>query len=249
MATNEELVLTIQAGERDRLPELWNQVEKFAKMMARRRVRLAGELGGATFQDLFQSGYIALVEAAETWSPEPGYKFLTWYEFYLKQEFAEAGGYRSDKQARDPLHRAGSLDVPVGEDEDGAAMIDLIPATSDPIAEVEDRIYNEQLHEALETALQQLPSDEEAVIRAIYYEGRSFREIGPRTKDVQQRALEHLRRPLISRNLRVFIELRIPRYEACQSRSRSCSYTRASADDLASMLRERVRTPAAYAQR
>lgn len=79
MATNEELVLTIQAGDRDRLPELWKQVERFARMMARRRVKLAGELGGATLQDLYQSGYIALVKAAETWSPEPGFKFLTWY--------------------------------------------------------------------------------------------------------------------------------------------------------------------------
>ena len=245
MATNEELVLTIQAGERNRLPELWRQVERFARMMARRRVNLAGELGGATVQDLYQSGYIALVEAAETWSAAPGYKFLTWYEFYLKTAFAEAGGYRSDKQAHDPLQHAASLDAPAGEDADGDALIDLVPATNDPIAEIEEQVYNEQLHDALETALRQLPSDEEVVIRAIYYEGKTLREIGPQAKDVQQRALEHLRRPLVSRDLRQFIELRVPRYQI----GRGFSYTRVSADELASMLRDRTKTPAAYAGR
>ena len=245
MATNEELVLAIRDGSRELLPELWNQVHRFAYATARRRISLAGELGGASLEDLYQSGYIALVEAVDSWSADPGYKFLTWYEFYLKSAFADAGGYRSRRQANDPLHHAVSIDTPIDEDADGSTLIDLIPAIDDPIAEIEDRIYNEQLHDALETALQQLPPDEEFVIRAIYYERRAVQDIGPRARDVQQRALEHLRRPLISRNLRMFIEIRVPHYRS----SRGGSFARASADDLVAVLRERVKPSTAYVQR
>lgn len=245
MATNEELVIAIKAGERERLPELWNQVERFARMIARRRVALVGEFGGATFEDLCQSGYIALAEATGTWSPDPGVKFLTWYEFYLKSAFAEAGGYQSGKPAHDPLHRAGSLDVPAGEDENGASLADLIPDPSNPIAEVEDQIYNEQLHEVLETALQQLPADEEAVIRAIYYDGRALKEVGKQTRIIQRRALEHLRRLRISRELRQFAGQRSSRHGLGQD----CAADHTSADNLAAMLRDRMRTQAAYAQK
>lgn len=56
MATNEELAVAIQHGERDKLPILWNQVEKFVRKRAHQRTMLAGDLGGATHEDLYQSG-------------------------------------------------------------------------------------------------------------------------------------------------------------------------------------------------
>ncbi len=43
---NEELAALIQNGERDRLPELWAQVERFVAQQANRRLILAGGLGG-----------------------------------------------------------------------------------------------------------------------------------------------------------------------------------------------------------
>ncbi len=65
--TNEELVERVQAGERDTLSVLWTQVERFVAMQARRRLILSGGLGGVEFGDLYDSGYIALVAAVDTY--------------------------------------------------------------------------------------------------------------------------------------------------------------------------------------
>lgn len=50
---NEELVALIQDGERDRLSELWEQVERFVALQARRRVLFSGGLGGVEVDDLW----------------------------------------------------------------------------------------------------------------------------------------------------------------------------------------------------
>lgn len=67
--TNEELVALIQSGERDKLPELWEQVERFVALQANKRHLLFNGLGGVEVEDLYQSGYIALVCAADTYDP------------------------------------------------------------------------------------------------------------------------------------------------------------------------------------
>ena len=123
--TNEELVALIQSGERDKLPELWEQVERFVAQQARRRHLLSGGAGGVEAENLYQSGYIALVAAVDSYDPAAGRAFIGWLALALKTAFAEAGGCRSIKQARDPLRHAGSLDVPVSED-DNTMIGDLI---------------------------------------------------------------------------------------------------------------------------
>ena len=75
--------------------------------------------GGVEFGDLYNSGYLALIAAADTYNPTAGCSFIGWLSMSLKTAFAEAGGYRSRKQALDPLHRASSLNAPLGNDEDG----------------------------------------------------------------------------------------------------------------------------------
>lgn len=151
--------------ERDKLPELWNQVERFVAMQARRRVLLSDGLGGVEAEDLYQSGYIALVAAAESYNPETGRSFISWLALALKTAFAEAGGYRNRKQALDPLHRAGSLDAPISRDEDDGTLADLQadPGAAQDFQDMEDRLYREQLHNALEKALAELPDNQAAL--------------------------------------------------------------------------------------
>lgn len=249
MATNEELVAMIQNGERDKLPELWNQVERFVRWQAYqayRRILLKGDIGGATQEDLYQSGYLALVSAVDYFDPERGLPFIGLLALTLKSAFAEAGGYRSRKQKKDPLRHSRSLDAPLSDDEsDGDSLMNLVPASDDPIAEAEERIYAEQLHTALETALRQLPEDEESVIRARYYQGRTLREIGPQAHNVEARAMDHLRRSTISRELRQFIELRTPYYKHVGINTFNGSHT--SAVELAVLLREQLENQAPLA--
>lgn len=73
--TNEELVALIQGGDQEKLPQLWEQVERFVAQQANRRLVLSGGLGGVEFGDLYNAGYLALVAAVDTFDPEAGRSF------------------------------------------------------------------------------------------------------------------------------------------------------------------------------
>lgn len=215
--TNEELVALIQNGERDRLLELWEQVERFVAQQARRRHLLSGGAGGVEVEDLYQSGYIAIVAAVDSYDPAAGRAFIGWLAMALKTVFAEAGGCRTLKQARDPLRHAGSLDVPASEDSD-TAIVDLIadPGAAQDFRDVEERLYLEQLHNALEKALDELPDRQGDTLRWRFYQNRSLEEIaaaegisGEAVRQWQMKGLRELRQ---QQELQRFVEECTPYY-------------------------------------
>lgn len=214
--TNEDLVALIQAGERDRLPELWDQVERFVASRANRLLIAMGDraaVHGLEYGDLYNSGYFALVDAVERYDPAQGMQFIGLFALRLKSAFAEAGGWRTSK--RDPLNSAKSMDARLKEDDEGSgAFGDFIPdpRAAQALQDVEEQQYQEQLHAALERALGTLEDDEEAVIRARYYQGRTFEEIGPQAPATAASALRKLRRPQARKELEQFIEQRTPYY-------------------------------------
>ena len=199
--SNEELAVLIQNGERDKLPELWAQVERFAAQQARRRLVLSGGLGGVEFGDLYNAGYLALVAAVDSFDPDAGQSFIGWLALNLKTAFAEAGGYRSRKQSLDPLHRAGSLEVPVGEDEDSATLGELQedPGAVQAFEVAEERMQQERLHVALETAIATLPPDLQSAVRGRYYRGEIV------DANAHNKALRLLRHPRCSMTLRAYL--------------------------------------------
>lgn len=147
--TNEDLAVRIQAGERERLPELWDRVERFAAQQARRTARAAGP--GTDWEDLYQCGYLALAEAVEDYNRDRG-AFLTWFGFFLQTAFAEETGYRTQRQRRDPLRGAISLDDPVPGTDD-LLLSDTVADPEDRIADTEDTIWRDELHTAMLEAL------------------------------------------------------------------------------------------------
>lgn len=157
--TNEELVSAIQAGERDRLVELWAQVERFVSIQADRRARQLNGYGGVTAEDLCQSGFLAMVEAADRYDAGSGKSFHGFLAFYLQSYFAEAAGYRTSR--RDAVDFATGLDAPIpGTDDLTAADTVRDPDAAAAFDEAEQRIWLEQLHEALERALDQIPGEQ-----------------------------------------------------------------------------------------
>lgn len=223
--TNEELVELIQAGKRDRLPELWEQVERFVAMKARQRMTLSGSIGGMEFDDLYNSGYIALIAAADTYDSTAGRTFASWLALVLKTAFAEAGGYRTRRQANDPLHRAASLDVPVGDEADGDTLGDLQadPAASQGFQDAETRLYLEQLHDALEKAMNRLSARQGDTLRRRFYQNRSLEEIAADenvTKEaVRQWQMKGLRALREQQELQQFVEDRTPYYMNVSAKS------------------------------
>lgn len=134
---------------------------------------------GVESGDLYDAGHLTLLSAVDSFAPDAGRPFISWLALKLKGAFAEAGGYRSHKQSLDPLHRAGSLDEPMGEDEDSFTLGGLIP---DPKAEatilaVEAREQLSQLSVALEWALSTLPVQQRDTLRRRYYQEMTIAEI------------------------------------------------------------------------
>lgn len=157
----------------DELAVLWEQVEKFAAMQAGKVARKLNGRGGVTADDLYQSGFLALVAAAETHDPEKG-KFITWYGWHLKKAFAEAIG-----RARNPLDLSSSLDDPIPGTEDLTTADTLSdPAAEQAFEDAEEKVWREKLHNDLETAMQALPDRQADALRRLYYLGQSLAEAG-----------------------------------------------------------------------
>lgn len=199
--TNEELVALIQAGERDRLPKLWEQVERFVALQANRLLHAMGPdraaLAGVEFGDLYNSGYFALVDAAERYDPEAGAKFITFFAMRLKSYFSDTTGFRLARQRKDPLNSSKSLDARLKEgDEDRGAFGDFIPdpKAAQALQDVDDAIQRDYTRQAVRQALEQLPTEERLAIKARYYEDQTVKASGGAC--ILERAEMHLRRLL-----------------------------------------------------
>ena len=116
--SNEELTISIQSGDDTLFPQLWEQTRRFIYQAANRYyIRYEGRCiaCGLTIEDLQQEAYFALMDAVRAWTPESGYKLLTYLNYPLKNCFNGLCGLRVRK--RDALDRCSSLDAPVGDDD------------------------------------------------------------------------------------------------------------------------------------
>lgn len=187
--SNEELVLLIQQGDAGRLPELWAQIEGLARHFANRYAKALTRGGIDTnaaelFDDLFYGcGWPALAAAVETFDGAAGAVFSTWYGYYFKQEVYALRGWRwrdGETVQLDAAAHATSLNVPIGDDGDGAELQDLVPDphSADGYKDAERRIFNDQLHAALLACLDTLPAEQREAITGTYFDGLTLRKLG-----------------------------------------------------------------------
>lgn len=175
--SNEELVAEIQAGAPERMGELWEQVRLFVIKQAR-RVPLDGR-ADCEFDDLIQSGYLALADAVASY--EPGeHGFLTHLSYHLKTQFAIATRFRSERQQRETLAGALSLDAPVNDEAGASTFGDFQtdPTGLDALEDVEEGIFLDQLRKAVADALATLPEEQRELLRLRYWEEMTLEEIG-----------------------------------------------------------------------
>ncbi|WP_303917300.1 sigma-70 family RNA polymerase sigma factor [Subdoligranulum variabile] len=146
---------------------------------------------GLTADDFEQEGYFAVQYAAEHYDPCKGFAFSTWLTYAMKRQIQQTltGGHRRNiigpdgkiiTTSADPLNHCASLDVPMDAEDDGTATLGDLqadPAAAGEMQDVEERIYTEELHAALEEALHKLSEREEKVIRGRFYEQKTLEEI------------------------------------------------------------------------
>lgn len=216
-----KLVSEIKNGNSDLLPALWEAVENFIRFKASRRMKimLANDtqpLRGNELDDYVQQGFLALMDAIEGFDPENGANFTTYLWYHLKRAFREVDGIRTAK--RDGLHKADSLNEQAYNDDekDSGEKIYTVP---DPVAEdayldIENRIFNEDLHKALLKAVDALPLVKREIIKARYFEGRTQKEIADsrgvsaeRVRQNEREALREMRRKAKITGIDAFVEM------------------------------------------
>ena len=221
----EELVAMIQGGRDDLMEDLWVQLRGLVVWYARRYYTRITKFDGTTkgsvdIDDLTQSGYLALAAAVADYDASKG-AFTTYLHFHIKKEFRNAVG-RSDKQLRDPLNDALSLDVPVNEDDpDSLTKLDFVPDQRDDIADADDRIFLEELHNALERALDTLPMKQAQAIRSEFWDGCTLKKTAEkmgystteRVRQLRQAGLQRIRNSSASKSLEQFLDDRIDYYK------------------------------------
>lgn len=212
--SNEELVAVIQAGAPERMGELWEQVDGLVKWKAKQVMAALCGRCGVDFDDLYQSGYPALVAAVESYEPERG-AFSTWFMYHLKTAFAEATGYRTKSGRNEPLNNSISLDTPLNDDSDSDTMMEVVadPNGQRPTQSVEEAIFHQQLHEALEASLSAIPEQSAEILRLRYYRGLTLAAVGEirgtsleRIRQMENKALRQIRKPSIACHLRPFYD-------------------------------------------
>lgn len=82
----------------------------------------------------------------------------------------------------------GSLDAVISQDGTGQTIGDLIPAGADPMGEVENRLFMEQLKETLWGMVGQLETRQSEILKEHYKDGESLKEIAAKRNISAERA-------------------------------------------------------------
>ena len=220
----EELISLIQSGRHDLMEQLWMQLRRLIEWYAKRYYKRIGGItgtapGGVELDDLIQAGYIGLADAIANHDPSKG-SFTSYLSYHLLKVFRYTVG-RTDKQLADPLNCAISLDLPIdADDPEGETWISALPDPRDDYAPLEDRIFQEELHNVLENVINTLSAKEARAVRDEYFEGRKQRETAEelgvsisRVHQLRKDGIRHLRQSSAKKQLEIFLGEQVSYYK------------------------------------
>ena len=212
--SNEELALLAAQGDKQALNRLWEQINRFVySYMARLALSHAGQVcmerAGITLEDLTQDGFLAVADAVKLYDPNRDAKFTTFLAYRLKAYFCKSIGMRTQRDRRDPLLSADRIERQLTSDDESYCLSDTIPDPQDDIQLAEEKVFHEQLHNALESCMETLPAKNADVLRRKYYQSQTLAQIAEyygvtleMARQYNRQALDQMKRK--SRFLRSF---------------------------------------------
>lgn len=212
-ATNAALAALAATGNSYALGQLWELNKGLLRSMFWKWYpahKAQADAHGLTADDFEQEGFFAV----QTYDPAQG-AFTTWLTAAMQRQIQRTltNGHARNvtgedgklhTTSADPLNHCTSLDVPLDDEDGGAATLGDLQEDTTAAAEldaVEDEVFREQLHSALEEALAKLTDREADVLRRRYYQQQPLREVGEaygvawsRAQQVEKAAMRKLRR-------------------------------------------------------
>lgn len=191
--TNAALAALAAAGNTFALGQLW-EINKgllhrwFWQWYAKNKA--VADEHGITLEDFEQEGFFAVQAAAKAYDPEKG-SFATLLGYYVQNRISkvvcgEHGRLMTTEDGREvrisanPLNGSTSLDTPLDDTDGGSATLGDLqedPAAAQAFQTAEDELYTEELHAALEEALNKLTAKQADVVRRHYFGGKCLSEI------------------------------------------------------------------------
>jgi RNA polymerase sporulation-specific sigma factor len=189
-AEDERLVERARDGAQDALTELLLRYRRFARAKARSYF-----LVGADREDIIQEGMIGLYKAIRDYEPQHGASFRSFAELCITRQILTAIK-TATRQKHAPLNSYVSFDRPTSDDP-GHTVGDTIADETD-VDPLKLLLASDDLAR-LRASFEQLLSDLEADVLALYVEGRSYQEIadllGRHVKSIDN-ALQRIKRKL-----------------------------------------------------
>ena len=215
--TNEELAILIRQGQREYIPQLYKQIERFLMSKASSFYRKYSEKcsrTGVEVDDLKQESYFAMLDAVKGFKAETGYKFMTFLDYPILNRFNALTGLRTAGGRNEPLNNCSSFDEPVSEEMEALTLGDTLKDENSmlPFDEFEENEGRKGLHIALENGMQALTEEQRVTIQCRYFEKKTLEKTGhvlgcsrERVRQYEQKALRTFRKPRIARTLLPFL--------------------------------------------
>lgn len=190
--TNAALAALAAAGNSFALGQLW-EINKgllhrwFWQWYSKNKA--VADSAGLTIEDFDQEAFFAVQAAAQAFDPEKG-TFATLLAYYVQSQINKTvcGDHariittaegKQLRTAADPLNDCTSLDTPIGPEDSGSVLGDLQEdsGAAQAFQAAEEEIYTQELHAALEEALNKLTAKQADVVRRHYFGGKCLSEI------------------------------------------------------------------------
>lgn len=158
--TNEELVRLIQSGQREYIPQLWEQIGDFVKYMADKHLLHYPQSCQQFCGDMVNQAYFDFLKAIDGYKEGKG-KFTSYLSFHLRNAFNEVLQGRTQKAQNEPLNSAVSLDTPI-EDTEDLTLADMIIDTQAEAyyGRIEDQDFWQSVNEVVRQAIEKaIPED------------------------------------------------------------------------------------------
>jgi RNA polymerase sporulation-specific sigma factor len=195
---DEEVVEAVHNGDSEALEFLIKKYRNFVRAKARSYFLI-----GADKEDIVQEGMIGLYKAVRDFKEDKLSSFKAFAELCITRQIITAIK-TATRQKHIPLNSYVSLDKPIFDEESDRTLMDVISGAK--IMDPEELIIHQEEYVQIEIKMEELLSDLERKVLALYLDGQSYQEISEELNRHVKSIDNALQR--VKRKLERYIDLR-----------------------------------------